>query len=78
MPEAPMYKDTYPQPRQYNIGLSRQVLAMQPVTIAVGIQKPAHKHFGLRVLAPDSRHHSGSLGRLNYVHYEPYLDSVVS
>lgn len=78
MPEAPMYKDTGPQPRQYNVGFSRQILAMQPVTIAVGMQKPAHQHFRLRVLAPDSRHHSGSQGWLNDVHYEPFLDSVVS
>jgi hypothetical protein len=78
MPKASMYKDTDPQPRQYNVRSSRQILAMQPVTIAVGIQKPAHKHFGFRVLAPDSRHHSGSQGWLNDVHYEPILDSVVS
>ena len=78
MPEASMYEDTYSQPRQYNVWFSRQILAMQPVTIAVGIQKPAHKHFGFRVLAPDSRHHSGSQGWLNDVHYEPILDSVVS
>lgn len=78
MPEASMYKDTDPQPRQYNIGFSRQILAVQPVTIAVGMQKPAHQHFRLRVLASDSRHHSGSLGWVNDVHYEPFLDSVVS
>lgn len=78
MPEAPMYKDTGPQPRQYNVRSSRQILAMQPVTIAVGMQKPAHQHFRLRVLASNSRHHSGSQDWVNDVHYEPFLDSVVS
>lgn len=78
MPEAPMYKDTDPQPRQYNVGFSRQILAMQPVTIAVGMQKPAHQHFRLRVLPSDTRHHSGSPGRLNDVHFEPFRYSVVS
>lgn len=78
MPEAPMYKDTDPQPRQYNVGFSRQILAMQPITIAVGMQKPAHQHFRLRVLPSDTRHHSGSPGRLNDVHFEPFRYSVVS
>lgn len=50
MPEAPMYEDTDLQPRQYNVWFSRQILAMQPVTIAVGMQKPAHQHFRFRVL----------------------------
>lgn len=78
MPKASMYKDTDPQPRQYNVRSSRQILAMQPVTIAVGMQKPAHQHFRLRVLASNSRHHSGSQDWVNDVHYEPFLDSVVS
>jgi hypothetical protein len=78
MPEAPMYEDTDPQPRQYNVWFSRQILAMQPVTIAVGMQKPAHQHFRFRVLPPDARHHSGSSGRLNDVHLEPFRYSVDS
>ncbi len=78
MPEAPMYEDTDLQPRQYNVWFSRQILAMQPVTIAVGMQKPAHQHFRFRVLPPDTRHHSGSSGRLNDVHLEPFRYSVDS
>lgn len=78
MPEASMYKDTDPQSRQYNIWFTRQILTVKPIAIAVGMQKPAHQHFRLRVLASNSRHHSGSQGRVNDVHYEPFLDSVVS
>lgn len=78
MPEAPMNEDTDSQPRQYNVRFSRQILAMQPITKAVGMQKPAHQHFRFRVLPPDARHHSGSSGRLNDVHFEPFRYSVDS
>ena len=78
MPEAAVYKYTGPQLGQYNVGPPRQIPAMQPVTVAVGVQKPAHKHFRLRVLSPNARHHPGSLGRLNDVHFEPFRHSVVS
>lgn len=72
MPKASMYKDTDPQTRDYNVGLSRQVLAMQSVAIAVGIQKPTHKHFRLCVLSLDAGHHSGSSGGINNVHFEQF------
>lgn len=78
MPEATVYKDAHFKLGQYNVRLSRQILPMQPVTVALGMQEPAHNHFGLRVLPSDPRHHQGSLGRLNDVHFKQFRYSVVS
>lgn len=78
MPETPMYKDTDPQPRQYDVGLTRQVFAMQPIPISTGMQKTAYKPLGLRVLASNPGHHTGPFGRINDVHKNPQLGSVIS
>ena len=78
MPEATMDEYANPQPRQHDIRFPRQILAMQPVTIAVSVQKPAHQHFRFCVLPLDARHHSGPSGRVNDVHFEPFRYSVDS
>lgn len=78
MPEAAVYKYTGPQPRQYNVRLSGKVRAMKPETESVGMQKPAHQHFGFGVLPPYGRHHSRPAGRINYVHLASFRYSVVS
>ena len=78
VPEAAVYKYTGPQPGQYNVRLSGKVRAMKPESESVGMQKPAHQHFGLRVLPPYGRHHARPAGGINYVHFAPFRYSVVS
>lgn len=78
VPEAAVYKYTGPQPRQYNVRLSGQVCTVKPETESVGMQKPAHQHFGFGVLPPYGRHHLRPAGGINYVHLAPFRYSVVS
>ena len=78
VPETAVYKYTGLQARQYNIRLSGKVCTMKPETESVGMQEPAHQHFGLGVLPPYGRHHSRPAGGINYVHFAQFRYSVVS
>lgn len=77
VPETAVYKYTGLQARQYNIRLSGKIRAMKPETESVGMQEPAHQHFGLGVLPPYGRHHSRPPGGINYVHFAQFRYSVV-
>lgn len=57
VPKAVVYKYTAPQAGQYNVWLSGKVRSMKSKAESLGMQKPAHQHFGLRVLPPYGRHH---------------------
>lgn len=57
VPKTAVYKYTAPQAGQYNVWLSGKVRSMKSKAESLGMQKPAHQHFGLRVLPPYGRHH---------------------
>ena len=78
MPKTPMYKNTDPQSRQYNIRFSRQVFAMKSEPIAMSVQKAPDRHFRLGALPFDAGHHPGSCGAVNDIHLVLPQNSVVS
>lgn len=57
VPKTAVYKYTAPQAGQYNVWLSGKVRSMKSKAESLGMQKPAHQHFGLRVFPPYGRHH---------------------
>ena len=57
VPKTAVYKYTAPKAGQYNVWLSGKVRSMKSKAESLGMQKPAHQHFGLRVLPPYGRHH---------------------
>lgn len=68
MPKTPMNKNTDPEPRQYNIRFSRQVFAMKPEPVAMGVQKAPDCHFRLGAFPFDASHHAGSCGAVDDIH----------
>jgi hypothetical protein len=78
MPKTPMYKNTDPESRQYNIRFSRQVFAMKSEPIAVSVQKAPDCHFRPGAFPFDASHHPGSCGAVNDIHLVLPQNSVVS
>lgn len=78
MPKTPMYKNTDPESRQYNIRFSRQVFAMKSEPIAMGVQKAPDCHFRLGAFPFDASHHAGSCGAVDDIHFVLPQNSVVS
>lgn len=63
VPEATMDEDDGPAAREDHVGLSRQVLAVEPEAVPHGMDEPAHSKLGLRVLAADTPHAFAALRR---------------
>jgi hypothetical protein len=78
MPKTPMYKNTDPESRQYNIRFSRQVFAIKSEPVAMGVQKAPDCHFRLGALPFDASHHAGSCGAVDDIHLVLPQNSVVS
>lgn len=78
MPKTPMYKNTDPESRQYNIRFSRQVFAMKSEPIAMSVQKAPDRHFRPSAFPFDASHHPGSCGAVNDIHLVLPQNSVVS
>ena len=78
MPKTPMYKNTDPESRQYNIRFSRQVFAMKSEPIAMSVQKAPDRHFRPGAFPFDASHHPGSCGAVNDIHLVLPQNSVVS
>lgn len=78
MPKTPMYKNTDPESRQYNIRFSRHVFAMKSEPIAMGVQKAPDCHFRLGAFPFDASHHAGSCGAVDDIHFVLPQNSVVS
>jgi len=73
VPETSVYKYTGPESREYNIRSPREVLAMEPKPVAMGMQKPSNDHLWLRVFSLDACHHAGPCGTINDVHSPPLI-----
>jgi hypothetical protein len=67
MPEAAVNKDGDAVARKHDVGRSRQVPAMQAVSIACGEKRRTDGAFGAGVLPADCGHHPGSDGCGNLV-----------
>lgn len=78
MPKTAVDKDTYLELRQYNIGLARQLLAVESVAITLSMEELPNKQLRPSVFPFDTRHHFRSSGWINNVHSNTYLHSVVS
>ena len=61
VPETSVHEDCFAAGNKGKVGLSRQVLSMQPVTVSHGMYEPAHGHFRLGVAALDSSHNAAAL-----------------
>jgi len=55
-----MHEDHFAARRKDKIGLSRQLWAMQPVTVSHSMNKAAHQHLGLHALTLDAPHIFGT------------------
>lgn len=78
MPKTPMYKNTDPESRQYNVRFSRQVFAMKSEPVAMSVQKAPDCHFRLGAFPFDASHHAGSCGAVDDIHLVLPQNSVVS
>lgn len=56
VPEAAVHKDNRPVLWQHNIGITGQVTAMEPETVAGGMQNPANGQLGGSVFCPYRTH----------------------
>lgn len=56
VPEAPMHENYLAKAREHKVWTTRQFTPMEPVTIAHTMNKAAHQHFGLGILAADASH----------------------
>lgn len=78
MPKTAVDKDTHLELRQYNIGLARQLLAVESVAITLSMEELPNKQLRPSVFPFDTRHHFRSSGWINNVHSNTFLHSVVS
>lgn len=56
VPKTTVHEDYFRARREYQVRLSRQLLAVQPVAVTSAMQKPAHDQFRRRILAADTAH----------------------
>lgn len=62
VPKAAMHEHNGPEPREDEIGASRQITLVQAVSETGGMHRAAHAHLGLGVLSPNGRHDAASDG----------------
>ena len=61
VPEATVHENDGTVPRQHDVGRAGQVAAVKAEAEAEAVQDAADDQFGLRVPAPNARHHAAEL-----------------
>ena len=61
VPKAAMYEDSFSTTGKGNVGFTRQIFAMKPITISHRVQASPNDHFWLGVLAFHSLHNASAL-----------------
>jgi hypothetical protein len=56
MPKTSVYKDDLSSARECQVGMTREITAMETVAIAHPVNNAPDHHLRLRVLAPNQRH----------------------
>jgi hypothetical protein len=62
MPEAAVHEDHGPEAREDNVGAAGKIATMQSVPITRRVDRAAHDHLGLGVLAADRGHNATTGG----------------
>jgi len=68
MPKAAVYKDRFASAREHNIRFAREILAVQPESVALSMQKRPQQHFRLCVFTADPAHVLAAPMRVEFVH----------
>lgn len=74
MPETAMNEDYGPMLGKHQVGLSRQALVVEQVAKALCVKASPDNHFGLSILAPNTRHHSASYFSRNNISHKQRPD----
>lgn len=72
MPEASMDKYTGPESREYNVGASREVPAMKPKSVTVGMEQPSYHELWPGITPLDACHHARAGSFVNDIHSSPF------
>ncbi len=72
MPEAAVHEDRLAPSREHEVGTTRQVRPMQPVSVSHSVKQSPHAHFRLGSLRLDRRHYSTARLRRNAVNHDPH------
>lgn len=73
-PEATVYEDCLPPNSEKDVGLSRKVLAMQPITITQTMKQIPHDKLGLGMLRADPEHQpTAAIGR-SVIHHRSNIE----
>jgi hypothetical protein len=67
VPEAAVDENDCLEPGEDEVRLARKVGHVQTVSESKRVEAAAQQHFGLRVLAPDARHHARTHLGCDYV-----------
>jgi hypothetical protein len=78
MPEAAVNHDGCTEAGEHDVGRSREVADVQPVSKAVRVKRLAQARLGAGIPSPDPAHHSRSGGFVDDVyHPEPWKPSTI-
>ena len=69
VPEAAMHEHHRPVPRQHDVGLTGEVLHVEPEPVPRAVQQTADLPLRAGVLAPDLRHYSATCSYGQCVHH---------
>lgn len=69
MPKAAVYEYDGPVFWKHDIGFTRQILAMEPKTEPLGVQKPSDLQLRVRIAPPDTGHHPTPCNRVHYINH---------
>lgn len=68
VPKAAVDKDNAAASGKYEVGIARQIAAVESVAKTEAMDHPADNHFWLRVFAPHAAHYCAALSRRESVH----------
>ncbi len=69
MPKTAVYEDDFTMSRQHQVGLTREIFAVESKTIAERVDNLANYYFRLSVLTSNARHDHATFGWTKYIRH---------